>query len=78
MTRWTTCSPLFGVLNLVPHEAAETPEGPTVGYVDFGDDTKLTQGLFLNGRWCQRSGRPHKQPIARWYHVERPDGSRPF
>lgn len=79
MRTWTVLTPLFGKLYLVPHLASEVPtDQPLIGYVDFGDETKLSQGIFNNGRWVDRNMRPLKQEVVRWYHPEKPDGSRPF
>ena len=79
MKTWTIRTPLFGKLYLVPHAASEAPtDQPLIGYVDFGDETKLSQGIFTDGAWRDRKLRPLKETIVHWYHMEKPDGSRPF
>lgn len=79
MRTWTILTPLFGKLYLVPHLASEVqPKPPLIGYVDFGDETKLSQGIFIDSAWRDRKMRPLAGEVVHWYHVEKPDGSRPF
>jgi hypothetical protein len=68
-------SPLFGLCNLVPQDAGTAPAGHTIGYVELEDAPGNLVVAVHDGGWKGRSLKPLRAPIARWYKVEKADGS---
>lgn len=71
-------SPLFGLCNLIPQDVGTTPTSHTIGYVELdGAPDKLEVAIF-DGEWRGRGLKQLRAPVARWYKVEKADGSALF
>jgi hypothetical protein len=68
-------SPLFGLCNLIPQGAGTAPYGHTIGYVELEDAPEKLDVAIYDGEWRGRSLKPLRAPVARWYKVEKADGT---
>lgn len=67
----------FGRCKLVEHPADEEPQSSVIlGYVELPDRPNTVYGaMWAKGKWTDSGRRPFKDPITRWFHVEKADGA---
>ncbi len=70
--RYSVTSPVFGKVDLVPHDPSTPPlAAVALVYVATSDaPDKLTLAMWAGGEWKTRGMRPLGKPVRVWYSTE--------